>query len=379
MNVLDLFSGIGGFSLGLERAGMRTIAFCEVERYCRAVLAKRWPGVPIYGDIRELHLSRGFADVICGGFPCQDISTAGDGAGLSGSRSGLWSEYERLIEEVRPRWAVIENVSALRSRGLEQILRELASIGYDAEWYCVPACAVGALHRRDRIWIIAYPNGDTLRVDQQRRSARRSGQLPEPGQAVVGDHGHAQPVADSPRDVRAEQAPRGTEWQRTGEGSESILVSDSHLEGQHERGKPDLRSIQAGLEASFRDDARRLRSIVADPDEPRLERWLRRELQECARKLAAGASGSPVADTDSDAWIERRFGVGTEGEERGNVDRSGIARSFPEIWFVEPDVGRVADGVPSRVDRLRALGNAVVPQIPEIIGRAILEWQAGKR
>jgi len=162
MNVLDLFSGIGGFSIGLERAGMRTVAFCEREPFCRAVLAKHWPAVPCYDDVRTLTADRlaadGIsADVICGGFPCQDISHAGKGAGLAGERSGLWFEFQRLIAEIKPRYAIIENVSALRSRGLDQVLGSLAAIGYDAEWHCIPASAVGAPHRRDRIWIVAYP------------------------------------------------------------------------------------------------------------------------------------------------------------------------------------------------------------------------------
>jgi DNA (cytosine-5)-methyltransferase 1 len=273
VNVLDLFSGIGGFSLGLERAGLHTIAFCEIEPYCRAVLAKRWPGIPIHADVRELNLPTGFADVICGGFPCQDISVGnqhnGGAKGLAGARSGLWSEYRRLIEDVCPSWVVIENVVALRSRGLDQVLRELVAIGYDAEWYCIPASAVGALHRRDRIWIVAYPQREQLR-QQPRRWNGAGG----PSAALTAVDGKAWPLAN------------------------------------------------------------------ADP--PRLEGWLRAELRECACQLSAGASGS-----------------------------SGIAGT----WIAESDIRRVADGVPSRVDRLKSLGNAVIPQIPEIIGRAILEWE----
>lgn len=163
LRVLDLFSGIGGFSLGLERTGgFRTVAFCELEPYCRAVLGKHWPDVPCFADVRLLDgevldiVGVERPDVICGGFPCQDISLAGKGAGLAGERSGLWREFHRLIAELRPAFAIIENVSALRSRGLDEVLGSLAAIGYDAEWHCIPAAAVGAPHRRDRIWIIAY-------------------------------------------------------------------------------------------------------------------------------------------------------------------------------------------------------------------------------
>src|SRR5260221_2745133 len=165
MNVLDLFSGIGGFSLGLERAGMRTGAFCEIDPYCRRVLRKHSPDVPIYDDIRTLTAGRLVRDsiapdVICGGFPCQDISVAGKGAGLAGERSGLWSEYARIIGEVRPRYVIVENVAALLGRGLDRVLGDLAALGFDAEWHCIPASAVGAPHRRDRVWIVAHSDAN---------------------------------------------------------------------------------------------------------------------------------------------------------------------------------------------------------------------------
>ena len=164
MRVLDLFSGIGGFSLGLERAGMRTVAFCEIEEYPRQVLAKHWPNVPIYDDVRTLDADTlrrdGIAvDVICGGFPCQDVSFAGKRAGLEGARSGLWGEYRRLIGELRPRFVIVENVPGLLSLGMGTVLGDLAALGYDATWDCIPASAVGAPHRRDRIWIVAHANG----------------------------------------------------------------------------------------------------------------------------------------------------------------------------------------------------------------------------
>jgi DNA (cytosine-5)-methyltransferase 1 len=165
VRVLDLFSGIGGFSLGLERAGMETVAFCEIEPFPRAVLAKHWPEVPCYDDVRTLSAERmaadgvGPVDVICGGFPCQDISPAGRGAGIDGPRSGLWAEFSRLVGEIRPSYVVVENSSALLGRGIDRVLGDLATHGYDAEWDCIPACYVGAPHLRDRAWIVAYPEG----------------------------------------------------------------------------------------------------------------------------------------------------------------------------------------------------------------------------
>ena len=171
MRVLDLFSGIGGFSLGLERAGMETVAFCEIDPFCRNLLNKNWPGVPVYEDVTELTYEKlqsdGITDidVISGGFPCQDLSYAGNQAGIEAERSGLWSECKRLVGEIRPRYAVFENVTALTSgddgRWFARVLRDLASIGFDAEWHCIPGFYVGAPQCRDRVWIIAYPSGNT--------------------------------------------------------------------------------------------------------------------------------------------------------------------------------------------------------------------------
>lgn len=280
MRVLDLFSGIGGFSLGLERAGMTTVAFCEIEPYCRAVLKKHWPEVPCYDDVRSLTYGRLAADgicvdVICGGFPCQDISVAGKGAGIEGERSGLWGEYSRLIGELRPRYAIVENVAALLGRGMGIVLADLASLGYDAEWHCIPASAVGAPHRRDRVWLVAYPN-----------TSERG--------ALCGACG------------RMEGA------QRLSQGQESP--------GGLKPGRQALANPNAG------DEQRRCRPL----------------------QMGWGGIARQIADN-------------------GQFGRT--------QWGVEPDVGRVAHGVSRRVDRLGGLGNAVVPQIPEMIGRAILAME----
>jgi DNA (cytosine-5)-methyltransferase 1 len=302
MNVLDLFSGIGGFSLGLERAGMRTVAFCEREPYARAVLAKHWPDVPCYPDVCELTADRlardGISvDVICGGFPCQDISLAGKGAGLAGERSGLWREYARLIGELRPRFVIVENVAALLSRGLAEVLGDMAAIGFDAEWHCIPAAAVGAPHRRDRIWIIAYPKRDELR-----------------------------------------QQPGRKRWPH---GSDSLFAAEYGFPRE-----------------------------VADATGERCREA--RQLRRDESSQRPGGSGEEMADTSSSGRIkECAHGGGISG---GSSEK-GADWLRPELggwWLAEPDVGRVANGIPSRVDRLRCLGNAVVPQIPEIIGRAIM-------
>lgn len=254
----SLFAGIGGFDLGLERAGMRCEWQVEIDPYARAVLAKHWPGVRRWEDVRTFPPKEGEwgVDVICGGFPCQDISSAGLRAGLAGKRSGLWYEYSRIVGELRPRFVIVENVADLLIRGADAVLGELSSLGYDAEWHVIPASALGAPHRRDRVWFVAW---DADRCDEHSQRAIRKKQCANACgvRADVSDADHQ------------------------GE-------SDVPINGEAGRGVSEL----------------------------------------------AGGHG----------W-----------------------------WSVEPDVGRVAHGVPARVDRLRCLGNAVVPQIVEVIGRAIVE------
>lgn len=292
LKVLSLFAGIGGFDLGLERTGgFETVAFCEIDPFCRRVLAKHWPEVKQYGDVRELTADRLRADgivpdVICGGFPCQDISDAGAKVGIAGERSGLWAEYARLIGELRPAFVIVENVAALLSRGLGRVLGDLASIGYDAEWHCIPASAVGAPHRRDRLWIVSYPN-----VSGSQCGAH-SGVYPREASGGTRD--------GKPKRFRGARSP-----------------------------------------GALADTARELLD------------W--RGAARAQRRFEPSNSGETLVDAN--------------GEQ---TQRPSIAWDERNPWHFEPDVGRVANGVPRRVDRLKSLGNAVVPQIPELIGRAIL-------
>lgn len=298
LKVLDLFSGIGGFSLGLDQTGgFRTVAFCESDPYCRKVLTKHWPGIPIHRDVRHLDGKklRGTVDVITGGFPCQDISTAGKRAGLAGERSGLWSEFARLIGEIRPAFAVVENVPMLlagdRGRWFGRVLGDLAEIWYDCEWHCIPAAYLGAPHRRDRVWLLAHNVSDQL-WDESRRRDGQDGT----NEAKSGNDGASQLMADAPRKRR--NGARNARTPRRAEPPNSD-------------------------------------QIMPNTFQQRLERKL-------------------------EAWAEARA-INGPGD-----------GCHPAWWVVEPDVGRVADGIPARVDRLRCLGNAIVPQMAALIGEAIL-------
>jgi len=186
--VLDLFSGIGGFGLGLHWAGMRVAALCEADPFCRTVLARRFPGVPIYDDVRTLSaamLERAGVrpNLVSGGFPCQDSSLAGRGVGLAGPRTGLWREMARLIDECRPRWVVAENVPGLRSRGADRVLADLEALGYAVWPLVVGAVHAGAPHRRRRVWIVARRHAaDPARP---RLEVRQPGPAPAPARLPV--------------------------------------------------------------------------------------------------------------------------------------------------------------------------------------------------
>ena len=163
----SLFAGIGGMDLGLERAGMECRWQVEIDPYATRVLARHWPDVRRHDDVRTFPPDDGTdwqVDLIAGGFPCQDISYAGKGAGLSGERSGLWFEFARVVRTLRPRFVLVENVPALLTRGIDAVLGTLATLGYDAEWECLPASAFGLFHNRDRVFICAYCQGSVQGV-----------------------------------------------------------------------------------------------------------------------------------------------------------------------------------------------------------------------
>lgn len=367
MNVGSLFAGIGGFDLGFERAGMSISWQVEQDPYCRAVLARHFPAARRYGRVEEVG-ARNLAPVelICGGFPCQDLSPAGRGAGLDGARSGLWSEFARIVRELRPSYVVVENVPALLTgKGkrwarapIGRVLGDLAEVGYDAEWACLSAREFGAPHLRKRVWIVAYPARDAeagsapqSRSERQRvrtgRPTRGAGAHPDTdarGLPLV-------PELDGAPQARRQAPPRGRHPDRL---RDALPDADGD-------GRPQGLCLAAGSgEPPGQADPLGGRPVAAVADAER-----------------RGWQGRPDQSRRGDP--ERAPSHRLEGaalpQGGGAARRPGGQLPASEGWSAEPDVGRVADGVPARVDRLAALGNALVPQIAEWIGRRILAYE----
>lgn len=219
MTVGSLFAGIGGFDLGFERAGFEIKWQVEIDPFCRQVLAKHWPDVRRYEDVRDV-LSAERVDVLCGGFPCQPVSENGRRGAFQDDDRWMWPEFERLIRTLRPRYVAVENVAGLRHRGMGDVLGGLAALGFDAEWESLPAAAFGAPHGRDRIWFVAYPR-DTRRPAAD--EAVRPGRQDETAVIALRD-GERWPQAVWPPEPKVERMvyglPRGlATWHRAAIGA----------------------------------------------------------------------------------------------------------------------------------------------------------------
>ena len=316
MKVLDLFSGIGGFSLGLEAAGMETVAFCEKDSFCRKVLQQHWPDVPVYEDVRALdgRAYRGSVDVVCGGFPCQPFSVAGLKQGKADDRH-LWPEMLRIISECRPRWVIGENVSGFINMALDDVSSDLENEGYEVRTFVLPACSVDARHRRDRVWVV----GHAISEHGWRGSDRRGGA----GLEVDGD------ILD---EAGRQQIPDSTDRS----GADVANTDDIRLE-KHGLSKPTQPS-EAGQGTQ----------VVAHPDNQGLQ----------GREETRNAEGKGTATVEQSTRL---------GELSGGGD-----------WPPEPAVRRMAHGVPNRVDRIKALGNAVVPRLVQVIGELVVQVDASR-
>ena len=277
LNVLDLFSGIGGFSLGLEATGFfKTKAFCEIDPFCQKVLKKHWPDIPIHDDIRRLkgkHI--GTVDIITGGYPCQPFSVAGKQKAEKDPRH-LWPEYFRLIKECRPTWVIGENVNGHIKLGLDSVLKDLASENYSTRAFSISASSIGANHKRERIWIVSYSNSHT--------------------KTKRGECSYVEKKSN--KWTNNKKRSRGHDWER--------CVQET---GKH--------------------------------------------------------TSDDVAYTDNTGCKKQWQSKSDEKKQQTTKCRS--------WWELEPNVGRVAHGIPNRVHRLKSLGNSVVPHIPYHIGMSIIK------
>ena len=313
MKVLDLFSGIGGFSYGLDQVGFKTVAFCEMDQYCKLVLQKHWKGVKIYNDVKELKgqeviKEHGTIDLITGGFPCQPFSIAGSRKGTNDNRH-LWPEMFRLIKELKPRWVIGENVRNIISiqdgMVFETVCTDLEGEGYEVRAFNIPAAGIGAPHKRERIWIVA----------NSRRTLRERSEF----------------QGENANESKQEDA---NQYQRS-----SSTSTDN----------------------------------VADTN-TRLSNGSIEEVQSGGQTFNTSSQRTDVAYTYSQRQQEQ-CGPESIQKERNEPQRSSSQEGHTG-WEFEPDVGRVANGISGRVHRLKALGNSIVPQIAKEIGRAIMIAEA---
>jgi DNA (cytosine-5)-methyltransferase 1 len=333
MNELALFAGAGGGILGGQALGWRTVCAVEWEPYAASILAARQndgllPPFPVWDDVRTFDGRpwRGLVDVVSGGFPCQDISVAGKGAGITGERSGLWSHMARIVGEVRPRFAFVENSPALLSRGLGVVLSDLAALGYDCRWTVLGAADVGAPHRRERFWLVA--------TNTERESLRDA----------------------AGEDLEPKESERVVAW---------LHGRDSNVANPDQHARDERREGDTGQEQGRRDADRGAEQPHAVADADRV-RELQPQGRQCDQRGWPCDCGSECCDTDGAGLAQRQGQPGHARQELAAIERA-------DWWQSEPDVGRVADGVAARVDRLKAIGNGQVPKCAAEAWRLLTE------
>ena len=371
---VDLCSGIGGFSLGFQWAELsKPVLFCDIEPWSRQILAKHWPDVPIAEDVKELaNDPNGLVpdcDIITAGYPCQPFSQAGKRRGTEDDRH-IWPFIFSIIQSKRPTWCVFENVYGHVTLGLDEVLSDLERESYATRPFIVPACATDAPHRRDRLWIICRNVGNTQnercnkwsdaeREGAENKQEQRLGVRGKPS-------GSSKDVADTDSEQRWNRGVFGNfnrqEWQST---------------------ETERKSLQPKNREAHASYAKQSSSDVANAQSKcRNERFNAKREQTSEQKglqTQIGTSCSDVADTSSARLQgceqlrenEKQTGTRRKGSDGAASERSDDARGKANFWLAEPPVGRVAHGIPRRVDRLRGLGNAIVPQIAMRIGQTI--------
>lgn len=372
MNELHLFTGAGGGILGSSLLGFRTVCAVELEPYPASVLLSRQndgllPPFPVWDDVRTFDGRpwRGLVDVVSGGFPCQDISAAGKGAGIDGARSGLWREMHRIINEVRPEFAFLENSPLLVGRGLARVLGDLSEIGYDAEWLVLGADDVGAPHVRKRIWILAHdPHTNSLQCPKQ-------GEPFTGPQVIDGCSLHRLDAGDDVADRNNERSRRRVEFPESLAEKRCMDWNSNRFREEAER------EVSGGEQAA--QSTRVCRDVSYSPSQG-LER---QRLQPRQSEVPEPGNDRLHVPYPADKRHVRGDGEFPENERLGSQGDYHAGRAETndcgEWWSAEPDVGRVAHGVAARVDRIKAIGNGQVPAVAATAFRVLLgRFQHGK-
>ena len=391
MRLLDLFSGIGGFSYAAEKlvGGYETVAFCEMDDFCQKVLKKHWPQVPIFDDVRTLDATRlGRIDIVTGGYPCQPFSQAGRRQGEKDERH-LWPEMLRIIKSCQPRYVLAENVAGHVTMGLDQVLTDLEDQGYTTRPIIVPACAKNAPHRRDRVWIIGQLTANTnynddgtprIEIDQKQQAFEQGWKK----QLFFEFSRHDEAMADSKSSESWEQ----TEWQgweSSRRGSQDIIGSETEREETdrsdatyseseglaHSNERAICQTKQSGMDSDEKGNWGGIRSKssrrnqlsgenVANTKSKRLQRW-----SECT---TISKEGNKISDIRSGSSEDRNGNI----EQRVGDMVDGISRGLLRHFDREPDhIPRVTTGEKDRAKKLKALGNSIVPQVAAEILLAI--------
>ncbi len=325
MRHVDLCSGIGGFALGFQWAELSNpVLFCDIEPWSRRVLKKHWPDVPIAKDVKELaNDPDGLVpdcDILTAGYPCQPFSLAGERRGTEDDRH-IWPYILSIVQAKRPSWCVFENVYGHVSMGLDEVLSDLEREAYATRPFIVPACAADAPHRRDRVWIIARNVGDT---DSKQRGTTKEDRGLDLDRAVL-DQRQGREEADTAE----------------GSGGNVAYAKSLHSDGSGEHTQQGQRQEPQLGDSGSSDDVAHAAS---------------------KRQQRSRLHGRPQHQAQN---------------KDGQADRADNSRQeATQFWLPEPAVGRVANGIPRRVDRLKGLGNAIVPQIAQRIGQTILQVNA---
>ena len=394
MKILDLFSGIGGFSLGLESTGhFETTAFCEIDKFCKLILNKHWKGKKIYDDVKAITKEKfkedgiDFPDIITGGFPCQPFSVAGKQQGTSDSRH-LWPEMFRIIKDFSPRWIIGENVKGLTNiqdgMVFETVCSDLEGEGYEVRTFNIPAAGVQAPHRRERLWIVAHSKSERTWKDNEgirQGSSRISG-----GQGTGGTEDVVNSFSEHERESikgsdetqsriqeehrqnnsTSRESSRTSSIRETDNGHENLENSRRTLrqggELQRENGN-ETRERNANIDQRSSGTSE---SNVADTSSKRLEGQLRSKLQ----GTREGSTNSSETMVDSS--------TGRCASQETEVQPGRYSAFDPSWWIAEPKLGRVANGVQGRVHRLKSLGNSIIPKIVQEIGNAIITAEKEK-